>query len=71
MQKKRKVIGALVLIVLISVIFIAGYTFARYYKSIDAGSGTIPAGGNEMVRKIYRQTLTFTLLCATLEVDIR
>lgn len=40
MQKKRKVIGALVLIVLISVIFIAGYTFARYYKSIDAGSGT-------------------------------
>ena len=49
MQKKRKVIGALVLIVLISVIFIAGYTFARYYKSIDAGSGTIPGGSTKVV----------------------
>ena len=38
MQKKRKMIGALILIVLISLIFIAGYTFARYYKVINAGS---------------------------------
>lgn len=40
MQKKKKVVGAIVLIILISIIFISGYTFARYYKAINAGSGT-------------------------------
>ncbi len=39
MKNKRKIISVLVLITLISVIFIAGYTFARYYKSINAGGG--------------------------------
>ena len=39
MKNKKKVIGVLVLITLIAVIFLAGYTFARYYKSINAGSG--------------------------------
>lgn len=40
MQKKKKIVGLIVLIVLISLIFISGYTFARYYKSINAGGGT-------------------------------
>lgn len=40
MKDKKKVIGALILIALISVIFIAGYTYARYYKAINAGSTT-------------------------------
>ena len=39
MKNKKKLIGVLLLITLIAVIFIAGYTFARYYKSIDAGNG--------------------------------
>lgn len=40
MKNKKKVIGVLLLITLILVIFVAGYTFARYYKSINAGGGT-------------------------------
>lgn len=39
MKNKKKIIGAIIFIVLISVIFVSGYTFARYYKSIDAGNG--------------------------------
>ncbi len=39
MKNKRKMICILVLILLISIIFVSGYTFARYYKSIDAGGG--------------------------------
>ena len=38
MKNKRKMVGVVLLIALISVIFIAGYTFARYYKVINAGS---------------------------------
>lgn len=40
MQKKKKVVGLIILIALISLIFISGYTFARYYKSINIGEGT-------------------------------
>lgn len=40
MKNKKKVIGALILVALIAIIFIAGYTFARYYKAINAGSTT-------------------------------
>lgn len=39
MKNKRKLIGVIFFISLIAVIFIAGYTFARYYSKIDAGSG--------------------------------
>ena len=38
MKNKKKVMSAIILIVLISMIFIAGYTFARYYQTINAGS---------------------------------
>ena len=37
MKNKKKMGGILLLISLILVIFLAGYTFARYYKSINAG----------------------------------
>ena len=37
MKKNKKIIGGLVLITIILVIFLSGYTFARYYKSINAG----------------------------------
>lgn len=37
MKNKKKIGGVLLLISLILVIFLAGYTFARYYKSINAG----------------------------------
>lgn len=40
MKNKKKIISVLLLIALIAVIFIAGYTFARYYKSINAGSSS-------------------------------
>lgn len=40
MKNKKKVGGILLLISLILVIFLAGYTFARYYKSINAGGTT-------------------------------
>ncbi|MBR3614615.1 MAG: hypothetical protein IKL55_05505 [Clostridia bacterium] len=40
MKNNKKLIGVLLLITLILVIFLAGYTFARYYKSINAGGGT-------------------------------
>ncbi len=40
MQKKKKVVGLILLIALILLIFISGYTFARYYKSINAGGTT-------------------------------
>lgn len=40
MKNKKKIVGVLFLITLILVIFLAGYTFARYYKSINAGGGT-------------------------------
>jgi hypothetical protein len=40
MVKRKKVIGILMIILLIALMFITGYTFARYYKSIDAGSGS-------------------------------
>ena len=39
MKNKRKLFSAICMITLILVIFIAGYTFARYYSKIDAGSG--------------------------------
>ena len=38
-MKNKKVISVLILITLITIIFAAGYTFARYYKSINAGGG--------------------------------
>lgn len=37
MKNKKKIGGVLLLISLILLIFLAGYTFARYYKSINAG----------------------------------
>lgn len=37
MKNKKRVIGVLVCITLISSMFLAGYTFARYYKAINAG----------------------------------
>lgn len=40
MKNKKKIIGVLLLTTLILVIFSAGYTFARYYKAINAGGGT-------------------------------
>lgn len=40
MKNKKKIGGVLLLITLILVIFLAGYTFARYYKSINAGGTT-------------------------------
>lgn len=40
MKNKKKIGGILLLISLILVIFLAGYTFARYYKSINAGGTT-------------------------------
>lgn len=38
MKNKKRVIGVLIIIALISIVFLAGYTFARYYKSINGGS---------------------------------
>ena len=35
MKNKKKIIGVLALVTLIVSIFIAGYTFARYYKKVD------------------------------------
>lgn len=40
MKNKKKIGGIVLLISLILVIFLAGYTFARYYKSINAGGTT-------------------------------
>lgn len=40
MKEKKKIIGAILLLTLILIIFLAGYTFARYYQKIDAGGGT-------------------------------
>lgn len=40
MKNKKKLIGVLLLVTLILVIFSIGYTFARYYKAINAGGGT-------------------------------
>ena len=39
MKNKRKIISGLVLTLLIFVIFLASFTFARYYKLIHAGDG--------------------------------
>lgn len=39
MKNKKRLIGVLICITLIAVIFVAGYTFARYYKTINAGNG--------------------------------
>lgn len=40
MNKKKRIITLLVLTLLIMSIFLAGYTFARYYKSINLGSAS-------------------------------
>ncbi len=39
MKNKKKVVGLLVVAVLLVTIFAAGYTFARYYKKMDAKAG--------------------------------
>lgn len=40
MKNKKRVIRALIIIALITLVSLAGYTFARYYQSINAGGGT-------------------------------
>lgn len=37
MKNKKRIIGVLIAIALIAMVFLAGYTFARYYKAIDVG----------------------------------
>ena len=37
MKKQKSFMGVLFLIILILAVFLVGYTFARYYKKIDAG----------------------------------
>lgn len=39
MSKKKRVIRAVIIIALITMISLAGYTFARYYQSINVGGG--------------------------------
>ena len=39
MKNKKKVVGLLTVTVLLVTIFAAGYTFARYYKKMDAKAG--------------------------------
>jgi hypothetical protein len=40
MKNKKRVIGAIIILALITIVSIAGYTFARYYKSINVGGGS-------------------------------
>lgn len=40
MKNKKRVIRALIVIAVITIVSLAGYTFARYYQSINAGGGT-------------------------------
>lgn len=39
MKKHKKVVRALIIIALITIVSIGGYTFARYYQSINLGGG--------------------------------
>ncbi len=39
MKNKKKVVGLLAVTILLVTIFAAGYTFARYYKKMDAKAG--------------------------------
>ncbi len=38
MKKNKKILSLIILIALILLMFLAGYTFARYYKSVKAGT---------------------------------
>lgn len=37
MKNKKRILGVLVVVALIAMVFLAGYTFARYYKAINVG----------------------------------
>ena len=39
MTNKKRVIRAVIIIALITIVSVAGYTFARYYQSINVGGG--------------------------------
>ena len=39
MKNKKRVIRAVIIIALITLVSLAGYTFARYYQSINVGGG--------------------------------
>ena len=39
MKNKKAVIRAVIIIALITLVSLAGYTFARYYQSINVGGG--------------------------------
>lgn len=40
MRKNKRILSIIILAVLILLMFLAGYTFARYYKNINAGKAT-------------------------------